>query len=39
VEPEWYQYKDNYKFLLPYRNLIKEILKRALQQDEQLALF
>jgi len=44
---EWERYwvnnedykKENYKFLLPYRNLIKEILKRALQQDEQLALF
>ena len=44
---EWEQYwkdensykKESYKSLLPYRNLIKEILKRALHQSEQMALF
>ena len=34
------EYKvESHKNLLPYRNLIKEILKRALHQNEQLALF
>ena len=44
---EWEKYwttdkeykKECYKILIPFRDLIKEILKRALQQDEQLALF
>ena len=44
---EWDQYwkdeksykKESYKSLLPYRNLIKEILKRALLESEQMALF
>ena len=30
---------ESHKNLLTYHNLIREILKRALQQDEQLALF
>ena len=34
------EYKaESHKNLLPYRNFIKEILKRALLQDKQLALF
>jgi|SRR6056297_128582 len=34
------EYKvESHKNLLPYRNLIREILKRALHQSEQMALF